>query len=135
MRKYIRHHADVPIEYRLLGTDHDDRNVLKNISQGGLCFTADRRLQPGADIHIRIPLQDPPFEVVGTVRWCKLARGGYEVGVEFSDAAAAFSVRMVEQVCHIERYRAEVLKAEGRILSGEQAAAEWIQRYAKDFPG
>ena len=134
MREYIRHPSDIPIEYHLLGADRDNRNALKNISQGGLCFTADRRLEPGVDIHIRIPVQEPAFEVVGTIKWCKPVRDGYDVGVEFSDAAAAFAVRMVEQICHIERYRAEALKTDGRTLSGEQAAVEWIQRYAKDFP-
>ena len=134
MRQYIRHPSEIPLEYRLLGTDRDSRNALKNISQGGLCFTTARRLEPGVDIRLRIPVQEPAFEVVGTIRWCKSVGDGYDVGVEFSDAAAAFAVRMVEQVCHIERYRAEVLENEGRALSGEQAAAEWIQRYAKDFP-
>ncbi len=43
-------------------------------------------------------------------------------------------MRMVEQVCHIERYRADVLEREGRALTGEQAAEEWIKRYAEDFP-
>lgn len=135
MRQYIRHPAEVPIEYRVLGVDHAKSNVLKNISQGGLCFNADQQLEPGAGIRLRIPVQDPPFEVVGVVRWCRPVRDGYDVGVEFADAADAFAVRMVEQVCHIEQYRSEVLKTEGRKLSGEQAAAEWIQRYAKEFPG
>jgi hypothetical protein len=41
---------------------------------------------------------------------------------------------MVEQVCHIEQYKADVLKKEGRELTGEEAAKEWILKYAKDFP-
>ena len=41
---------------------------------------------------------------------------------------------MVEQICHIEQYRREVLKKEGRRLSSEEAASEWIVKYASDFP-
>ena len=46
-----------------------------------------------------------------------------------------FRARMVEQVCHIEQYKHQVLKKEGRKLSGEEAALEWIQKYAPQFPG
>jgi hypothetical protein len=42
---------------------------------------------------------------------------------------------MVEQVCHIENYKKEIYRAEGRLLSSEQAAMEWIIRYASRFPG
>ncbi|WP_313952899.1 hypothetical protein [Accumulibacter sp.] len=46
----------------------------------------------------------------------------------------AFATRMVEQVQHIERYRQEVLRVEGRVLDGDSAAWEWISRYAALFP-
>jgi hypothetical protein len=41
---------------------------------------------------------------------------------------------MVEQVCHIEHYRNEVLALEGRRLSTKQAAEEWIKKYSASFP-
>ncbi|MCZ7563309.1 MAG: hypothetical protein M5U08_05410 [Burkholderiales bacterium] len=41
---------------------------------------------------------------------------------------------MVEQVCHIEEYRRAVARDEGRTLSTEEAAAEWIAEYAARFP-
>jgi len=37
-------------------------------------------------------------------------------------------------VCHIEDYRQSVSRIEGRQLSAEEAATEWIDRYARDFP-
>jgi ABC-type Fe3+-hydroxamate transport system substrate-binding protein len=40
---------------------------------------------------------------------------------------------MVGQVYQIEHYRQEVEQLEGRILGSEEAAEEWIQRYAADF--
>ena len=46
----------------------------------------------------------------------------------------AFATRMVEQVQHIERYRQEVLRVEGRLLDDDSAALEWITRYAATFP-
>jgi hypothetical protein len=43
-------------------------------------------------------------------------------------------MRMVEQVCHIEQYKKELFEDEGRALTGEQAAMEWIKRFAEGFP-
>ena len=45
-----------------------------------------------------------------------------------------FRLRMIEQICHIEHYRNEMLKQQGRELSIEEAAQEWISRYAGEFP-
>jgi len=41
---------------------------------------------------------------------------------------------MVEQLCYIERYRREVREKEGRELDSSSAAAEWIAKYAANFP-
>jgi hypothetical protein len=134
-RKFIRHPADVPIDFTVMvepgaslqGQAHD-------VSLGGLAFEADQCPAHGALISIRIPAVSPPFETRGRVAWCRALDGKYEIGVEFLETAAAFRARMVEQVCHIERYKQEVLEREGRRLNGGAAAREWIQKYAADFP-
>ena len=56
------------------------------------------------------------------------------MGVSFVDPDDAFRTRMVEQICHIEHYKKEILEKEGRELTGEEAALEWIKRYAGRFP-
>ena len=66
--------------------------------------------------------------------WCRRHNEHYLIGVEFLDAQDDYRARMVEQICHIEHYKKEVLEREGRLLSGEQAAHEWIHKYAQDFP-
>ena len=48
----------------------------------------------------------------------------------------SFSERMEAQCCQIRRYRREVIRKEGRQLSPDEAALEWIERYADTFtPG
>jgi hypothetical protein len=42
---------------------------------------------------------------------------------------------MVEQVCYIENYKKMVYQTEGRQLTTEEAAMEWIGKYASQFPG
>jgi len=46
---------------------------------------------------------------------------------------ARFSSRMMAQIRMIEQYRYQRL-ADGRLLSLDQAAAEWIARFAADIP-
>ena len=76
----------------------------------------------------------PMFTTLGRVVWCKANDKGYQLGVAFLDQDDAFRTRMVEQICHIENYRNNASAVEGRQLSVEEAAAEWIDRYAAHFP-
>ncbi|MBT4078105.1 MAG: PilZ domain-containing protein, partial [Gammaproteobacteria bacterium] len=66
--------------------------------------------------------------------WYKKSTKGFEIGLEFDDPNELFRLRMIEQICHIEHYRAEVKQHQGRQLTSEQAAKEWIKLYAADFP-
>lgn len=44
-----------------------------------------------------------------------------------------FRTRMEAQCCRIRDYRREVIRKEGRLLSQDEAAMEWIERYAEVF--
>jgi hypothetical protein len=109
-------------------------NHLHNISTGGLSFQTDEAILPGEALLIRIAIQKPPFEAEGTVVWCDKYSDGYQVGVHFEQADIDYALRMIEQICHIEQYRNEIQRREGRKLSSEEAANEWISLYASDFP-
>ena len=133
MRRYIRHPSDIPIRFGAHG-DAIDAKSLRDIGFGGLCFVSQQGIAPGRVIELNIDRVAPPFQARGKVVWCRAEDDHYVVGVEFLDAEEAYRVRMVEQVCHIEHYRRQVMQSEGRRLSGEQAAQEWISRYAAEFP-
>jgi len=49
------------------------------------------------------------------------------------DTPDTFLLRMEAQCSEIKRYRQQVLRNEGRELSQDQAALEWIERYAEFF--
>ncbi|MEX1199074.1 MAG: PilZ domain-containing protein [Pseudohongiellaceae bacterium] len=135
MRRYIRHPSDIPISFSVgSASDSAEAPRLRNVGLGGLCFSSDIPWQSGAPIHIEIPVSDEDFVADGVVVWCRKEGGRYCVGVDFRDQSTQFSIRMVEQLCHIEHYRAEVLRAEGRALTSEEAAKEWIKKYAANFP-
>lgn len=132
MRRYIRHPFDVTIRYTVDETAGNGKE-LKNISEGGLCFHSPTPIDTGSRIRIEIPIEPEAFVAEGIVVWCR-RHEGYEIGVQFDEATQSFSLRMVEQVCHIKHYQREVLAKEGRRLSNEEAALEWISKYAKVFP-
>lgn len=134
MRRYIRHPADIPIEFEIIDAERHRHEQIHNVSQGGFAFQSQAWVDPGREILVRIPVVEPAFEVRGRVAWCHRRAEDYDVGVEFLEQEDAYRLRMVEQICHIEHYKKEVLLAEGRRLTTAEAAAEWIGKFAADFP-
>ncbi|HEX7638400.1 MAG TPA: PilZ domain-containing protein [Burkholderiaceae bacterium] len=138
MRQFIRHPVDVPVEIRI---DRDSAGAAQahtqDISLGGLAVHSSEPVAPGSMIEVRIPYVEPAFQARATVAWCRPRRDGpgHEVGVSFLDAQDVFLARMVTQICYIEDYRKSIAREEGRELSSEEAAGEWIAKYAATFPG
>lgn len=133
MRQYIRHPTDVPLTVRVSDTGKPPAR-LKDFSCGGLSFCSDTRLKPGQTLRLSINVDDPPFEIDGQVVWCRAQGDQYQIGISFHSDQDAYSVRMVEQLCRIEEYRETVRRTEGRQLSRDEAAREWIDRHAAEFP-
>lgn len=134
MRAFIRHPSDVPIEVISSNRITHALQRLRNVSIGGLCYQSTVCLDVGLMVKVNIPVVKPPFEANGRVVWCQRNGDWFDVGVQFIEARDLYRVQMVEQACHIEHYKSKVLKEEGRILSGEKAALEWISKYESEFP-
>ena len=114
--------------------DDSDDTTLTTLSLGGLSFISPQSLPLGEQVSISIPILQRDNQLSGLVVWCEPSRQGFEIGLEFDRSDDVFRLRMIEQVCHIEHYRKEVARVEGRELDTQQAANEWISRYAGDFP-
>ena len=117
--------------------DENDETVdqtITNVSLGGLAFMSQTPLEVLQRVRICIPFLKQDNQLVGNVVWCEKNGKSYEIGIEFEKSRDAFRLRMIEQICHIEHYRKEVEKLEGRTLSSQEAAGEWISKYAGDFP-
>lgn len=133
-RRYVRHSVGVPLEVERLGNSATLAESGVNVSHDGLAFRSSWCPRVNEVLQLRIPTVEPPFEARARVTWCRPEEEGFLVGVEFLDRSDAFRSRMVQQVCAIEHYRREVRDQEGRDLSTQDAAAEWIARYAGRFP-
>lgn len=134
MRSYIRHPSDIPIEFQQGSVATAATQTLVDVSCGGLSFVTQSPIETASVITVRICYVEPAFEAPCRVTWCRRGQDEFLIGVEFLHAEDEYRARMVEQVCHIEHYKKEVLELEGRVLTGEQAAREWIRKFAKDFP-
>lgn len=133
-REYLRHAVDVPLEITSVSTPSARVNRGVNVSFGGLSFMFDEPLPIDQVLTVRIPTVKPPFEASARVIWCRPEGDKYLVGIQFLEATAAFRARMVEQVCFIENYRKAMLEQQGRALTTDEAATEWIRKYAGNFP-
>ncbi|OUR63832.1 hypothetical protein A9Q79_08740 [Methylophaga sp. 42_25_T18] len=134
-RQYIRHPVAIPIHVAAEQVHEDEHHQVKDISAGGLCFVCANHFQMGDKVQITISICHPEFNAEGIVRWCKKNGNNHLIGVVFVECEeTAYSLRMVEQICHIENYRQEMIKQTGEEMSSEKAAMEWIQKFASEFP-
>jgi hypothetical protein len=138
IRKFIRHPSGVPIQVTLdFAEDENDETVdqtITNVSLGGLAFISQKPIELLERVRICIPVLNEDNYLVGNVVWCEKVGSGYEIGIEFEKSKDVFRLRMIEQICHIEHYRKEVEESEGRELNAQEAAKEWISKFAGEFP-
>lgn len=134
MRQFIRHPADIPIQVSPVDEGGARPPRLVNVGMGGLAFRSHSPFRPAHVVRVRIDCVRPAFETTARVAWCRGCDGEYELGLAFTDPDDAFRARMVEQICYIEHYRNEVRATQGRVLTAEEAAREWIERNAAGFP-
>jgi hypothetical protein len=131
-REFLRHTVHVPLELTRIGSSALLEEGV-NVGFGGLAFLSGTCPVIGEVFRLRITIVEPAFEADARVAWCRPEADSFLVGVAFLDSTAAFNSRMVQQVCSIENYRQEVAR-EGRELTTQEAAAEWITKYAGRFP-
>lgn len=132
LRRFIRHPSSIPIQVKL-GEQHQQRS-LKDVSKGGLCFCSAEPISVGSLVEVNILACKPGFTAKGIVSWCKPEGNQYLIGVNFQSKVITYALRMVEQICYIEDYRKRITANTGRQLTSDEAALEWIQKYAADFP-
>jgi len=130
MRTFRRYSTDIPIKILSKDAALEPSKPLHNISYGGLSCHSKTAFKPGEFVAVSISHIEPPFEAMGVVVWCDPKHGEYELGIQFNEGREAFAARMVAQVCQIEKYKCHVLETEGRDLSGDEAALEWIEKNA-----
>ncbi|GAA4089306.1 PilZ domain-containing protein [Zhongshania borealis] len=133
MREFVRHPSDIPLAVKILSETGSRQAHLQDVSVAGLSCVVAREIKAGSRVEFYVPSVSDESSGRGTVMWCRPKRDKYQLGIQFHAGKDAFRAKMVEQLCQIEHYRREVETLEGRFLTSEEAASEWISRYAADF--
>lgn len=134
-RKYYRHPISAPLKLRAASRPAI-RTETSEISLGGLSFIWQDRLERGDLVDLSIPIKDKLFEIKGRVTYCieDYPTGKFRMGILFMDSPSAFRAKLAEEALEILRYRKEQFVETGAEISEEEAARQWIQKFAKDFP-
>jgi hypothetical protein len=135
-REHRRQPTDMPVsvEYDLSGLVACRDDYLNNVSAGGLSFKSARPLRKGVEVSIAIPLARPVFRSRGRVVWCRQTGDRFDIGVAFCGREDPPSDQFIEQVCDIERYKEVLSATEGRPVTGEEAALEWLRQHESGSP-
>lgn len=116
------------------GIPHADKVAIKAPKLGGLSCLSRDKFTVGHLVAICIPQVCASFIAITRVRWRRRQPDGYQLGLDFLDPGQAFQIRMLEQTFYISLYRQHIAQEEGRHLSDNEAAQEWIRRYGAAFP-
>ncbi|WP_104155127.1 hypothetical protein [Pokkaliibacter plantistimulans] len=109
-------------------TSHYHRHLL-NIKLIGL-----EALPVFSDVTLHIPGLDGNQPLMGKLTLCRpLPERRFQMQISICDPDEAQRARMIEQACHIHAYQVAEM-ARGHHLALEQAAKEWIERFAAHFP-
>lgn len=133
MMNFMRCPSDIPVDIRRESVTLCSDRCLRNISSGGLCFTANTALKKDIILTVEISAIQPAFRSRARVAWCNASGGQYMVGVEFIDVKNETRNAMVKQICGIEKYKNDVLRKTGKKLAGGQAVTEWRRQHEDYF--
>jgi hypothetical protein len=131
-RAHPRHVSDLPVVVSFGEVLASESTYLNDISAGGVGFNAMVPLEPGAVLILQLPPGRPVLSTPVRVVWCRQVGLHHAVGAEFLSKNVALRDRIVEMVRQIDDYRSATAR-DGRSLSAQHAAIEWIDRFGKDF--
>ncbi|TBR44875.1 energy transducer TonB [Marinomonas agarivorans] len=129
--KFVAHPEDIPIHIEEVGYIQDKAHDVNGF--GGISYLCEKSYRTGQSVQIKLTEIDPDFCVVGRIFKCEKEEGVFRIFIEFPKKEDCYCVRMIEQLSHIEHYRRQA-KKQGRRLSFNEAAIEWIQKFAASFP-
>jgi hypothetical protein len=133
-RRFYRHPLAVPIEYHEKQY-RPGRSSAVDISEGGICFMAERFLAKGCSVNLKIPVGNQVFTIEGQVAYSNRlpSLNRFKTGVAFMNATQAFRAKLAEEMLQIQLYKEKLEQEKGEKLSDEEAARRWIDKYAKQF--
>jgi hypothetical protein len=134
MRKFARYPSEIPIQCQTAQGQPVENPRMQNVSGDGLCFTASTKIDPNNELRITFPLDGKAIHIKGKVAWCMDMDSHYELGVSIDLDSEETDALCFDILCDIEYYRQQVQEKDGRKLSSDEAAAEWITKFKHRLP-
>lgn len=138
---YIQHPREIPVTLlSATPAQASESQELTNSTQpcasdnkeAGICFWTSEQPRLQDKVVLGIDLDDNHFIGKGSVVRVQPEKEGSWVCVKI-DPEDAFAIRMAEQLCQIEHYRSDNKHYLDRNMSQDEAAQEWIAKYAALF--
>lgn len=137
---YIQHPREIPvtlISASACSEGSSDASLIdvaanQTSKEAGICFWTSEHPQVQDKVVLGIDLDNNHFIGKGSVVRVQPEKEGSWVCVKI-DPEDAFAIRMAEQLCQIEHYRADNKHYLDRTMSQDEAAQEWIAKYAALF--
>jgi hypothetical protein len=114
----------IRLEHRRRGSRQT--RTIQNLSLGGIACYSDEAVPTGDRVSVEMAIGGQQLHLQGVVVWCRAAEGCFELGLRFDEGLVESRERMYQDIAAIEHYRHEVLMLEGRQLSTDAAALEWM---------
>lgn len=131
--KFVAHPEDIPLIIEEIDYLFNQKQTLDISGFGGISYLSRESYKTGQCIQLQLTEIDPDFCVVGRIYRCDKEKDKYRIFIEFPQKEDCYYVRMIEQLSQIEHYRRKE-KQQGRRLNFNEAATEWIQKFAASFP-
>ena len=84
---------------------------------------------------VDIPIREKFFHIRARVVYSRedTQTSLYKTGVTFEDTDSLFKAKLAEEILAIEKFREKLVRLEGREVTEEEAASQWISKYGKKF--
>lgn len=130
MRDETRHPISFEITYTIEEepSPHDD--MVKNISEGGLCLLTREAIEVGSELEFTLTIGDKSYQLAGFSVWEKASseiNDVYEIGVQFDLDSQEVATTIVQLICNLHLYRKTIEIEEGRNITLHEAALEFKQ--------
>lgn len=134
LQGFIKHPERFPLQFKRLRFWERSKVDMSNPANIGLTFFAEQAQKLGSLLEMTIPTRKEVHTFIGKVVAIKENDEGYDIGIWLVNADDAPTLRIVEQICHIELYLNDKKYREGPFLSPEKITEEWIGKFASHFP-
>ncbi len=131
--EFVAHPRDLPLDITLIEDQPFPQINEERAGFVGITYLTSHPFDNGRCVRVTLEEIDPNFCASGRIVECTREPDGYLISIEFPSSEECYCVRMIEQLSQIEHYRRQA-KMNGRRLNYNEAAAEWIQKFAANFP-